>query len=167
MLVPWERVFINGDIEASNTFLSRAPGYALLQGTIRGIVKLRFMTGLACQVAEAIGRTAAPHVQAQLGELVAKVELANGLLWACAQDVAAARREGISLRTLAATLWVFIPEAQMRAAELMVHEAARKYEAGVDCGACTWPFACRAVNSLIGASCACSWLANCCWAAAL
>jgi anthranilate 3-monooxygenase (FAD) / 4-hydroxyphenylacetate 3-monooxygenase len=119
VLVPWDRVFINGDIEASNAFLGRAPGYALLQGTIRGVVKLRFMTGLACHVAEAIGRTAALHVQAQLGELVAKVELANGLLRACAQDVAAARREGMSLRALAATLWVFIPEAQMRAAEVL------------------------------------------------
>ena len=29
--VPWERVFINGDIDASNYILGRAPGYALLQ----------------------------------------------------------------------------------------------------------------------------------------
>ena len=36
-----------------------------------------------------------------------------------AQEVAAARREGMSLRSLAATLWVFIPEAQMRAAEII------------------------------------------------
>ena len=119
VLVPWERVFINGDIEASNTLLPQGPGYALLQGTIRGVVKLRFMAGLACHVAEAIGRTALPHVQAQLGELVAKVELANGLLRASAQEIAAARREGASLRSLAATLWVFIPETQMRAAEII------------------------------------------------
>jgi aromatic ring hydroxylase len=119
VLVPWERVFINGDIEASNYILGRAPGYALLQATVRGTVKLRFMAGLACHVAEAIGRTAAPHVQAQLGELVAKVELANGLVRASAQDVVTGRREGTSLRALAATLWVFIPEAQMRAAEVI------------------------------------------------
>jgi 4-hydroxyphenylacetate 3-monooxygenase oxygenase component len=119
VLVPWERVFINGDIEASNAFLVHGPGYALLQATVRGIVKLRFLTGLACEVAEAIGRTAAPHVQAQLGELVAKVELGNGLLRAAAQDVVAARREGMSLRALAAALWVFIPETQMRAAEII------------------------------------------------
>jgi aromatic ring hydroxylase len=119
VLVPWERVFINGDLEASNSLLAHGPGYALLQGTIRGVVKLRFMAGLACHVAEAIGRAGAPHVQAQLGELVAKVELANGLLRASAQDVAAARKEGTALRTLAATLWVFIPEAQMRAAEII------------------------------------------------
>jgi 4-hydroxyphenylacetate 3-monooxygenase oxygenase component len=119
VLVPRERVFINGDIEASNSFLAHGPGYALLQATIRGVVKLRFMAGLACHVAEAIGRATAPHVQAQLGELVAKVELANGLLRASSQDVLAARQEGMSLRALAATLWVFIPEAQMRAAEII------------------------------------------------
>ena len=79
------------------------------------------MVGLACHVAEAIGRTAAPHVQAQLGEFIAKVELANGLLRASAQDVVAGRRDGTSLRALAATLWVFIPEAQMRAAEVIRH----------------------------------------------
>jgi 4-hydroxyphenylacetate 3-monooxygenase oxygenase component len=118
-LVPWERVFINGDIEASNYILGRAPGYALLQAVIRGTVKLRFMAGLACHVAEAIGRTAAPHVQAQLGELVANVEVANGLVRASAQDVVTGRREGISLRALAAALWVFIPQAHLRAAEVI------------------------------------------------
>ncbi|SRR5579875_176423 len=119
VLVPWERLFINGDIEASNSFLVHGAGYALLQATIRGVVKLRFLAGLACHLAEAIGRSAAPHVQAQLGELVAKVELGNGLLRASAQDVVAARREGLSLRALAAALWVFIPETQMRAAEII------------------------------------------------
>ena len=119
VLVPWERVFINGDIQTSNSYFIHTPGYALLQGTIRGVVKLRFMAGLACHIAETIGRTAAPHVQAQLGELIAKVELANGLLRSAAQEVEAARREGSSLRSLAATLWVFIPEAQMRAAEII------------------------------------------------
>jgi 4-hydroxyphenylacetate 3-monooxygenase oxygenase component len=118
-LIPWERVFINGDIEASNYILARAPGYALLQATIRGVVKLRFMAGLACHVADAVGRSTAPHVQAQLGELIAKVELGNGLLRAAAQDVINGRKEGGSLRALAATLWVFIPETQMRAAEII------------------------------------------------
>lgn len=117
--VPWERVFIKGDIEASNYILAYAPGYALLQGVIRGTVKLRFMVGLACHVAEAIGRTEAPHVQAQLGELVANAELANGLVRAAVQEVTAGRREGTSLHALAATLWVFIPQAQMRASEVI------------------------------------------------
>ena len=117
--VPWERVFINGDIQASNYILGRAPGYALLQAVIRGTVKLRFMAGLACTVAEAIGRTKAQHVQAQLGELVAQVEIANGLLQAAAHNVVTNHKEGGSLRSLAASLWVFIPQAQMRAAEVI------------------------------------------------
>ncbi len=117
--VPWERVFINGDIEASNYILGHAPGYALLQGVIRGTVKLRFMAGLTCSVAEAVGRASAPQVQAQLGELVANVEIANGLLRAAAQDVAKGRKEGTSLRALAASLWVFLPQAHMRAAEVL------------------------------------------------
>ncbi len=119
VLVPWERVFINGDIEASNYILGHTPGYALLQAVIRGTVKLRFMAGLACRVAEAIGRETALHVQAQLGELIANVELANGLVRASAHDVVTSRREGASLRALAASLWVFIPQAQMRAAEVI------------------------------------------------
>ena len=42
VLVPWERVFINGDIETFNSILVRTPGYAQLQATIRGMVKLSF-----------------------------------------------------------------------------------------------------------------------------
>jgi 4-hydroxyphenylacetate 3-monooxygenase oxygenase component len=117
--VPWDRVFINGDIQASNYILGHAPGYALLQGVIRGTVKLRFMAGLACHVAEAIGRNTAPHVQTQLGEVIANAEIANGLLRAAAQDVVRGRSEGTSLRALAASLWVFIPKAHMRVAEVI------------------------------------------------
>ena len=119
VLVPWERVFIKADIEASNYILSQVPGYALLQAVIRGMVKLRFLAGLACYLAETIGRADAPHVQAQLGELVAYAELLGGLVRASMQEVAAARREGAPLRSLAAALWVFIPQAQMRAAEVI------------------------------------------------
>ena len=122
VLVPWERVFINGDIEVwSYIFSSRTPGYALLQAVIRGTVKLRFLTGLACHLAETIGRAEAPHFQAQLGELVAYTELLGGLIRTLAEEVAAARREGAPLRSLAAALWVFIPRAQMRAVEVIRH----------------------------------------------
>ncbi len=120
VLVPWERVFINGDIEAwSYIFSAHVPAYALLQAVIRGTVKLRFLTGLACHVAETIGRSEAPHFQAQLGELVANAELLGGLIRALAGEVAAARQEGAPPRSLAAALWVFIPKAQMRAVEVI------------------------------------------------
>jgi 4-hydroxyphenylacetate 3-monooxygenase oxygenase component len=117
--VPYERVFINGDIQIFNGVLQRTPGYAMLQAATRGMVKLRFMAGLACHLAEAVGRTEAIHAQAQLGELVANAELAAGLVRAAAQEVALGATDALPHRGLAATLWVLIPQAQMRAAEVM------------------------------------------------
>ncbi len=119
VLVPWERVFVNGDIDVFNRMLARTPGYAVLQGTIRGMVKLRFMAGLALHIAEAIGRSDLLHVQAQIGELVANAEIVAGLVRAATQEVTWGVTRGTSHRSLAATLWVFIPQAQMRAAEVI------------------------------------------------
>jgi 4-hydroxyphenylacetate 3-monooxygenase oxygenase component len=119
VLVPWERVFIDGDIRASNHFISKVPGYALLQCTIRGMVKLKFLTGLACHLAEAVGRAEALHVQAQLGELVAYGEVLSGFVRAAVAEVAAARKERAAVRTLAAALWVFVPQAQMKVAQVI------------------------------------------------
>ncbi len=119
VLVPWERVFIAGDVEASNAFIGNAPGHALLQATIRGFVKLKFMCGLACYLAETVGRSEALHVQAQLGELIAHAEMLRGAVQAGVAEVAAARSQGQPIRTLASALWVFIPQAQMRAAEVI------------------------------------------------
>lgn len=119
VLVPWERVFVNGDIEIFNGVMSRTPGYAQLQGAIRGMVKLRMLAGLACHLAETIGRADALHVQADLGELVANAELASGLVRAAAHEVAAGTASALPHRSLAATLWVAIPQMQMRAVEVI------------------------------------------------
>jgi 4-hydroxyphenylacetate 3-monooxygenase oxygenase component len=118
--VAYERIFINGDIETFNGVMQqRIRGYTLLQAVIRGMVKLRFLAGLACHVADAIGRSEAIHVQAQLGELVANAELVAGLVRAAAQEVALGATQVMPNRALAATLWVMIPQCQMRAAEVI------------------------------------------------
>jgi len=117
--VPWERMFIYRDIAIFNSILVRRPGYAQLQGCIRGLAKLKLLAGLACQIGEAIGRTDAIHVQAQLGELVANVELVGGLVRAAAQEVAAGARERLAHRSIAATLWVLIPQCQVRAIQVI------------------------------------------------
>ena len=87
VLVPWERVFAARDIETYNLIAPRMPGYFALQAVIRGAVKLRFMTGLACLVAQTIGRTEIVRYQELLGELVSYVELADGLVTATAHEV--------------------------------------------------------------------------------
>ena len=119
MEVPCERVFINGDIEIFNGILPRTPGYALLQAAIRGMVKLRFLAGLACHLAEAIGRSE---------RFMCRRSSAN---WSPTRswspDWCARRRRrwrcgatrALPHRSLAATLWVLIPQAQMRAAEVI------------------------------------------------
>lgn len=117
--VPWERMFIYRDIAIFNSILVRRPGYAQLQGCIRGLAKLKLLAGLACHIAETIGRNDAVHVQAQLGELVANVELVGGLVRAAAQEVASARREKLAHRSVAATLWVLIPQCQVRAIQVV------------------------------------------------
>ncbi|HEV8716786.1 MAG TPA: 4-hydroxyphenylacetate 3-hydroxylase N-terminal domain-containing protein [Candidatus Binatia bacterium] len=87
VLVPWERVFAARDVETHNLMAPAFPGYLILQAVIRGTVKLRFLTGLACLVARAVGRTEIPRYQEMLGELIGSVELAEGLLTATAHDV--------------------------------------------------------------------------------
>jgi aromatic ring hydroxylase len=61
VLVPWERVFAARDLEIYNLMLPAFPGTPVLQAVVRGTVKLRFLTGLACLVAQAIGRTEVPR----------------------------------------------------------------------------------------------------------
>jgi len=117
VLVPWERMFIYRDIEIYNTIMMRRLGFTQLQACIRGLAKLKFLTGLACQIAETIGRTEAIHVRAQLGELVANVELLKGLVRNGATEVADARAAGVPPLAISATLWVFIPKAHMQVAQ--------------------------------------------------
>jgi 4-hydroxyphenylacetate 3-monooxygenase/anthranilate 3-monooxygenase (FAD)/4-hydroxyphenylacetate 3-monooxygenase len=87
VVVPWERVFAARDVETYNTIAPAMPGYLILQAVIRGATKLRFLTGVASLVAQAVGRTEMPRYQEMLGELVAYVELAEGLVTATARDV--------------------------------------------------------------------------------
>nr|WP_275403931.1 4-hydroxyphenylacetate 3-hydroxylase C-terminal domain-containing protein [Pseudonocardia acidicola] len=59
-----------------------------MQAAVRGAAKLRFLTGLAGVVARVNGRTQSPRHQEEIGELVAYVGVAEGLLQGAALDVA-------------------------------------------------------------------------------
>ncbi|MGK2942419.1 MAG: 4-hydroxyphenylacetate 3-hydroxylase family protein [Immundisolibacter sp.] len=87
VLVPWERVFIYRDLVAYNMMAPSFPGYLLLQANLRGRAKLRFMTGLACKMADVLGRSELPHYQQLLGEFLALNEIADGLVEASASEV--------------------------------------------------------------------------------
>lgn len=87
VLVPWERVFGARDVDTYNLISPSLPGFLLLQAAIRGVVKLRFMTGVAGLVAKAVGRSEMPRYQEMLGALVANVEIAEGLLTSIAHEI--------------------------------------------------------------------------------
>lgn len=79
VLVPHERMIVDGDIEAYNGMLQARPGYTPLQATIRSTLKLRFLAGLATAIARANGRDKLPRFQAAIGELVALISVAEGI----------------------------------------------------------------------------------------
>jgi 4-hydroxyphenylacetate 3-monooxygenase oxygenase component len=80
VLVPWDRVFIDGDVQIYNSM--RDTGYAInmtTQSTTRALTKLEFAYGLASRMAELIGDYS-PATTEMLGELACYVRLtANAL----------------------------------------------------------------------------------------
>jgi len=81
VLVPWERVFINQNVEAGNllypkTGINLQPSH---QSAIRGLVKLSFATEVACSAADAVGVDGFLNVQNQLSELIQGVETIRAL----------------------------------------------------------------------------------------
>ena len=80
VLVPWDRVFIDGDVSIYNSL--RDTGYAInmtTQSTIRALTKLEFAYGLASRMAELIGDRSPATIE-MLGEMACYVRMtANAL----------------------------------------------------------------------------------------
>ncbi|HQT76727.1 MAG: Pyoverdin chromophore biosynthetic protein pvcC [Rhodospirillales bacterium 20-64-7] len=86
VLVPWENVFVYGDIEKANNFFPRT-GFvprAFLQGSTRLGVKLDFITGLFLKATEITGARAFRGVEANLGEVIAW----RNMLWSLSDTMA-------------------------------------------------------------------------------
>jgi 4-hydroxyphenylacetate 3-monooxygenase len=80
--VPWERVFVNQDIDMTLKQFHATPAhvYQNYQCQIRLLVKMRFLAGIAHHIAEANGITGFPQVRDTLGQIAAEVGLVDGLL---------------------------------------------------------------------------------------
>jgi 4-hydroxyphenylacetate 3-monooxygenase len=80
--VPWERVFVNQDIEMTLKQFHGTPAhvYQNYQCQIRLLVKMRFLAGLAHRIAEANGIVSFSQVRDVLGQIAAEVGLVEGLL---------------------------------------------------------------------------------------
>ena len=72
VFVPWENVFVYGDIEKANTFFPRSgfvPRFQF-QGCTRLAVKLDFITGLMLKATETAGTSGFRGVEANIGEVI-------------------------------------------------------------------------------------------------
>ncbi|RAH98932.1 4-hydroxyphenylacetate 3-monooxygenase [Acuticoccus sediminis] len=80
--VPWDRVFINKNVEmvARQFHATPAHSYQNYQCQIRLMVKMRFLAGLARGIAETNGTLAFPQVREMLGQLAAEAELVDALV---------------------------------------------------------------------------------------
>ncbi len=88
VLIPWEDVFVYGDVEKANNFFPRT-GFlprALIHGCTRLAVKLDFIAGLLLKAVEATGTKDYRSVQANVGEVIAWRNLFWGLSDAMARN---------------------------------------------------------------------------------
>ncbi|WP_075213998.1 4-hydroxyphenylacetate 3-hydroxylase family protein [Mongoliimonas terrestris] len=91
--VPWERVFVHGDVAAARAQWHETPThvYQNYQSQIRLKVKLRFLLGLARRIAEVNGTAGMPQVEAVLARLATEAAIVEGMV---AGMEAAGRRFG-------------------------------------------------------------------------
>ncbi|QJD87578.1 4-hydroxyphenylacetate 3-hydroxylase family protein [Cohnella herbarum] len=82
VLIPWERVLINGDADAVWKLRTHTPSNTLAfhQTVVRFVAKLEFVTGVAIAVADAIGVNGFLHVQEKLGELITQIDTMKALV---------------------------------------------------------------------------------------
>jgi 4-hydroxyphenylacetate 3-monooxygenase len=88
VVVPWERVFLKGDIGLCNRLFRETPAFlhGIHQFTTKNLAKAEFVLGVASLVAEAIGRSGMPQYQQMLGEIVDAVETERAYLRAAEAD---------------------------------------------------------------------------------
>ena len=88
VLVPWERVFLLGDVDMCNnhgnaTQMNTHTGH---QVTTRCVVKAEFILGLAGLMVETLGSDELAHVQERMGELVVYLEILKACVRASEAD---------------------------------------------------------------------------------
>jgi 4-hydroxyphenylacetate 3-monooxygenase len=90
VLVPWERVFLYGDVEVSNGVFgeTNAVVHMAHQVVIKDVAKTEFLFGIAASVADRIGIEGYQHVQEKLAELILDLETLRALLRAAEADAA-------------------------------------------------------------------------------
>ncbi len=90
VLVPWERVFVLGDVAVCNGAYGRtnAVVHMMHQVITKDVAKTEFVLGLACLMIDTIGVDQFPHVQEKVAEIITYLETMKACLRAGEADAA-------------------------------------------------------------------------------
>ncbi len=88
--VPWERVFLKGDVERANGAygVTDAVVHMMHQVVVKNVAKTEFLLGLACSIVDTIQVDQFQHVQEKLAEMIQNLELMRACLRAAEADAA-------------------------------------------------------------------------------
>jgi 4-hydroxyphenylacetate 3-monooxygenase len=88
VLVPWERVFLLGDVDLVNdtAVATHSHIHTAHQGAAKNVAKSELVLGVGLLMAETLGSTEVPHVQEKLAELMIHTEVMKAALRAAEAD---------------------------------------------------------------------------------
>ena len=88
VLVPWERVFLLGDVELCNNmpFATNRNIHSGHQVVTKQVVKGEFILGLANLMVQTLGSGQLPHVQEMMAEIIENLEVSKACLRAAEAD---------------------------------------------------------------------------------
>jgi 4-hydroxyphenylacetate 3-monooxygenase len=88
VLVPWERVFVLGDVDLINgtANTTHSSAHTAHQGATKNVAKCEFVLGVALLVTQTLGNAELPHSEERLGELTLYTELMKACIRSAEAD---------------------------------------------------------------------------------
>jgi 4-hydroxyphenylacetate 3-monooxygenase len=90
VLVPWERVFVLGDVDLINgtAMTTHSSAHTAHQGAAKNLAKCEFVLGVALHMTETLGNAHLPHSEERLAELMLYTELMRACIRSAEADAA-------------------------------------------------------------------------------
>jgi 4-hydroxyphenylacetate 3-monooxygenase len=88
VLVPWERVFMLGDVDMVNSTaaITHSSRHSAHQGAAKNLAKCELVLGVALLMTETLGNGHLPHAEERIGELIMHTELMRACMRAAEAD---------------------------------------------------------------------------------
>src|SRR5437870_132096 len=88
VLVPWERVFVLGDVDLINNtaMTTHSAAHSAHQGAAKNLAKCEFVLGVALHMTQTLGNAHLPHSEERLAELILYTELQRACIRSAEAD---------------------------------------------------------------------------------